>query len=290
MSERLEESQTRICRDCGEPFITVWATRLCMTCKYDRASRSRCETCGQKTGQTGRFRCSLCRYGPDPLLRPLTDIDQAWLAGIVEGEGTFSRPNSRWGLVRVVMTDKDVIDRLATMTGIGNTHVQEPRKEHHRRAWDWTVLRRVNVHELCHTLAPLLLERRRKAVMAILEANGSALPPSTVPAVGSPAAWAWIAAVIEGEGWIGPAPEARRPRAIVGVQSTDRDVIDRLHHLTGVGHVIQLNRMRQPHFKPSWRWAVTNRAGVQDVLWEISPQLGQRRAERARHVLAWLRS
>jgi hypothetical protein len=123
MSERLEKSETRICRDCGEPFITVWATRLCMTCKYDRASRSRCETCGQKTGQTGRFRCSPCRYGPDPLLRPLTDIDQAWLAGIVEGEGTFSRPNSRWGLVRVVMTDKDVIDRLATMTGIGNTHV-----------------------------------------------------------------------------------------------------------------------------------------------------------------------
>ena len=91
------------------------------------------------------------------------------------------------------------------------------------------MLRRVNVYELCHTLAQLLLERRRKAVMAILEANGGALPPSTVPAVGSLAAWAWIAAVIEGEGWIGPAPEARKPRTIVGVQSTDRDVINRLH-------------------------------------------------------------
>jgi hypothetical protein len=108
MSEKLEESDTRICRDCGDPFTTVWATRLCMTCKYDRASRSLCEVCGQKTGQTGRLRCGPCRYGPDPLLRSLTDTDRAWLAGIVEGEGTFSRPNSPWGLIRVVMTDKDV--------------------------------------------------------------------------------------------------------------------------------------------------------------------------------------
>src|SRR5215469_16964141 len=107
MSERLGAPQARTCRDCGDTFITIWATRLCMTCKYVRASRSRCETCGRKTGQTGRMRCAPCRYGPDPVLIPMSDTDHAWLAGIVEGEGTFSRPNSQWGLVRVVMTDKD---------------------------------------------------------------------------------------------------------------------------------------------------------------------------------------
>jgi len=231
------------------------------------------------------MRCAPCRYGPDPVLIPMSDTDHAWLAGIVEGEGTFSRPNSQWGLVRVVMTDKDIIDRLLAVTGIGLIHAHKSRKPHHLQAWDWTVLRRANVHQLCGTLAPLLLERRRAAIKAILAANGDALPPRVAPVIGSPAAWAWLAALIDGEGWISPAPESRQQKLTIGVQSTDHDVVDQIHRLAAVGTVIALRRQEQPHYKPSWRWTVTNRLGIETVLRAVLPYLGHRRSQRVMHVL-----
>lgn len=98
MSQKLASPEIRICYDCAKPFTTSWSQRLCMQCKYDRASRSCCEVCGSKTGQTGRLLCGSCRYGPDPELCAMTDSDRAWLAGIVEGEGTFSQPEQPMGV------------------------------------------------------------------------------------------------------------------------------------------------------------------------------------------------
>lgn len=186
------------------------------------------------------------------------------------------------------MTDKDIIDRLALVTGIGIVHVHEPRQSHYRRAWDWTVNRRTNVYAVCGELAPLLSVRRRQTIKPILAANGNELPRPSRLVPESPAAWAWVAGVIDGEGWIGPAPTARRRKPVVGVESTDRDVIDRLHELTGVGHVITVKRQRPQHHKPSWRWSVTSRSGTMRVLDSVLPQLGERRGRRSEYVLAQL--
>jgi hypothetical protein len=91
-------------------------------CRYDRAARSTCANCGQKTGQSGRTLCGDCRYGPDPQLHTMTDVEKAWLAGIIEGEGTFGRVGRPGGQIRVVMTDQDVIHRLHAITGLGLIH------------------------------------------------------------------------------------------------------------------------------------------------------------------------
>jgi hypothetical protein len=51
----------------------------------------------------------------------MTATDIAWLAGIIEGEGTFGRKGHPAGQVRVQMTDEDVIDRLHSLTGVGQS-------------------------------------------------------------------------------------------------------------------------------------------------------------------------
>jgi hypothetical protein len=48
--------------------------------------------------------------------RGVTDIDIAWLAGLVEGEGNISI-NGRSFTIRVKMTDRDVVERAADLLG-----------------------------------------------------------------------------------------------------------------------------------------------------------------------------
>lgn len=52
----------------------------------------------------------------------MTEIETAWLAGLLEGEGYFGTINSwvsgrcyRYPRIGVNMTDRDVIDRVATL-------------------------------------------------------------------------------------------------------------------------------------------------------------------------------
>lgn len=46
-----------------------------------------------------------------------SDRDLFWLAGILEGEGTFDLHRGRYPRVRVGMTDRDVVGRAATLMG-----------------------------------------------------------------------------------------------------------------------------------------------------------------------------
>lgn len=44
-------------------------------------------------------------------------FDTVWLAGILEGEGCFDSHRGKYPRVRVVMTDRDVVGRVATLFG-----------------------------------------------------------------------------------------------------------------------------------------------------------------------------
>lgn len=43
--------------------------------------------------------------------------DVVWLAGLLEGEGTFDLHRGKYPRVRVAMTDRDVVGRAATLLG-----------------------------------------------------------------------------------------------------------------------------------------------------------------------------
>jgi hypothetical protein len=287
MSKRLTQPEKRVCEHCSASFTTNWSQRLCNPCRYDRAARSACETCGRKTGQTGRSQCGLCRYGTAPDLRAMSPDERAWLTGIVEGEGTFVRAGRPGGQIRVVMTDQDVIQRLQIVTGLGLVHNRGRRSAQYKIAWEWAVTRRENVCTLAKELAPLLLRRRRESLQFIFDAAGRMLPPAEELPTRSPESWAWAAGLIEGEGWIGPGPRAVRKSSIVAVESTDHDVIERLAAATGFGHVTSVDQ-RASDWKPGWRWSVHSQADVYAVLSAILPLLGNRRAGRAHYALNWI--
>lgn len=44
-----------------------------------------------------------------------TDHDRLWLAGLLEGEGTFDLSKGRYPRIRLAMTDRDVVGRAATL-------------------------------------------------------------------------------------------------------------------------------------------------------------------------------
>jgi len=196
MGQRLERPEQRTCTSCSQAFVANWPQRLCYRCKRRRSSKSICEICGGRTNQTGYRRCGPCRYGPAPTTRAMTKDELAWLSGIIEGEGSFVANGRRFGAVRVVMTDKDVINRLAGVSGVGTVHAIKPRQAHHKQAWAWQVVRPPSIASLITAVAPFLLERRYCAASKVLALQDMAIPDRC--ALGVDEAWAWTAGLMEG--------------------------------------------------------------------------------------------
>jgi hypothetical protein len=122
-----------------------------------------CE-CGARKGS--RYsRCFACRYGcADPPRLDITDAEVAWIAGILEGEGCWTTKNGRatwWISVR--MTDRDIVERLATLTGIGRLSEEKPRPGH-KHVWAWGVGVRQHREWLTLKVWPWLGERRRERI------------------------------------------------------------------------------------------------------------------------------
>ena len=95
---------------------------------------------------------------------------------------------------------------------------------------------------------------------------------------------AWMAGVIEGEGTFGY--RDRRPR--ISVEMTDRDVLDRLHNWTGIGHIY--SRKREENWKEIHAWVVTRRGDVAALASVIEPWLMARRGARLREVISLMQA
>jgi hypothetical protein len=106
----------------------------------------------------------------------------AWLAGILEGEGSFLSGASIG--ITVAMTDQDVIQRLQSLTGVGRIHKVGRQKAHHKDAWVWAVRRRTHIRLLIDAVLPWLGQRRSVAALKVLD-RIAALPRfTTVAGVG----------------------------------------------------------------------------------------------------------
>lgn len=158
---RLEKPEVRVCRDCSRSFTTNWPQRLCNSFRFNRAPRAACERCGKRTARFGPGHlCSQCYRGPAVPFRAATPSEIAWLAGIIEGEGYLSAKRGH-GLVRVVMTDADVIARLYAVSAVGKLNDLPLRAAHHKPVYSWTILREESVLTLLTSVAPFLGTRRR---------------------------------------------------------------------------------------------------------------------------------
>lgn len=103
----------------------------------------------------------------------MNDSELAWLAGILEGEGTFSirntNPRNRGISIRCSMTDTDVVERIFELTGIGGITKVKPREEHHKQQTLWAASKRSDVVDLITRLKPWMGRRRQAKIEDMLK-------------------------------------------------------------------------------------------------------------------------
>jgi len=104
-----------------------------------------------------------------PELEKLTSEQVAWIAGIIEGEGSFIAEKRRNGefatrvyasaRITVNMTDRDVIEKLAELAG-GRVNLERQKAPNRKDQWKWTFRGYENVIILTDLLRPWMFERR----------------------------------------------------------------------------------------------------------------------------------
>jgi LAGLIDADG-like domain len=210
--------------------------------------------------------------GPVRVLPSLSPTDAAWVAGLLEGEGTFPLRSTGGGTIRVQMTDEDVIERLYQVLTIGNRGTYIPRNPHHKQSWMLTVARREYIFWLIEQIGPFMGDRRRAAIYLLINnftAPGKMPAMIDIPLLPDPLSTAWLAGLIEGEGSIAPHE--------MSITSIDHDILQRVRDITRCGQIYPV-RKQQPHHRNAFVWKLTSHEHIDYVLCLIKPWMLRRRS------------
>lgn len=145
--------------------------------------RCRCEDCREAARIYERERLRKIRLANPLPSRPrmnlLSDTKLGWVAGILEGEGSFtlssSKGRSKRIRVSVEMTDIDVVEGLYEVTGIGRVYICTQRKPEWKPSRVWAVSVRQDCFDLMQAVYPLMGKRRSAKIdecLAILSEYG----------------------------------------------------------------------------------------------------------------------
>ena len=88
--------------------------------------------------------------------------DIAWLAGYLEGEGSFMKPSPSLPsspVLQIESTDEDIISRISKILGIKYQKGVKPRKENHKQSWQVRCRGRLAVRWM-KKLLPYMSNRR----------------------------------------------------------------------------------------------------------------------------------
>lgn len=169
----------------------------------------------------------------------MEELEFHWLVGILEGEGTFlrgapSRP--RTPIVRVSMTDSDVVDRVAKLFERATVRLRH-RKPHHKLPYA-TTIKGAPAVRLMYALKPFLGKGRQQQIDRAIESwkprrVGRILAASTEPLTargesGDACDRAWLAGLLEGEGSFVGDRHARSSYPVIKVEMCEREVIERV--------------------------------------------------------------
>ena len=109
----------------------------------------------------------------------MTDLEIAWIAGLFEGEGCIYRNNKSDIRLQIYMTDKDVLDEFARITGgkVTGPYLRQPTKREletgylpvspRKEKWSWTEARQDKVNEILTAMWPYLKSRRQSRAVEL---------------------------------------------------------------------------------------------------------------------------
>lgn len=100
----------------------------------------------------------------------LTDVEAAWLAAVIDCEGSIiavhlDRPTPS---IRVVVynTNRELMERVVELTGVGKLTLRQTREPHHKPCWYWQTYSG-NARRVLRQTLPWLIEKREKATAAL---------------------------------------------------------------------------------------------------------------------------
>lgn len=109
----------------------------------------------------------------DGILPHMTNIESAWLAGLIEGEGYIGHlAKHNVPVIRIVLTkDYDVVQRVHQITGIGRLATRKAQKEGHSSSYYWEITNWFNFVTICNEIFPYLGLRRQAKIREVLAFN-----------------------------------------------------------------------------------------------------------------------
>lgn len=112
-------------------------------------------------------------WAPTIRLDHATDTDLAYLAGIMDGEGSImhlsrGRSNPIW-VVKVRMSDRPVIEWLHTFGG--SFQVTHPKNPKHRTMYEWSMARQLDVQGMLNAIVPYMQVKKELAEDALADLN-----------------------------------------------------------------------------------------------------------------------
>lgn len=231
---------------------------------------------------------------PARIPRRIDSNDFHWLVGILEGEGTFGvAPPSAPGIpfVRVCMTDRDVVDRVAGLWGRAMITLP-PKRDGHKVAYATAIKGSPSV-VLMDLARPHMGRRRREQIdRAVASCHGistgrtrpSALDGFAHPTCDATCALPWLVGLLEGEGCFTINWNAGRGYPVIYVTMCDHDVVDRAGAMLGATNV-RFDPSRQQRWQPTY---VAQIGGYKAAAWmrTLAPHMGLRRQAAIEAALA----
>jgi hypothetical protein len=94
-------------------------------------------------------------------------IQNAYLAGIIDGEGTITLNKHKQGtysaFIIVASTNRPLIDWIQQISGYGQIYAGKPRKANHKVVYTWKVCKNENSFGFLNRIKPYLVIKKRQA-------------------------------------------------------------------------------------------------------------------------------
>jgi len=95
-------------------------------------------------------------------------IEDAWAAGLFEGEGSITHSHGRPEL-SLKMTDKDVMDRFCAWAECNHVRETTQQQSHHKPCYRWRVGNQKDVTRLLEKMLPFFGERRAYKALNVFD-------------------------------------------------------------------------------------------------------------------------
>lgn len=92
-----------------------------------------------------------------------------WVAGLLEGEGSFVLKEGKKPRVTCHMTDLDVLERLQNYAGGRIYKVKNPNPHKWKQSWVWTITDSDKVVVLMKDILPYMCSRRTEKILHLLD-------------------------------------------------------------------------------------------------------------------------